>query len=74
MSALATEHERVLPQLFSDKVFYVTIADADIGSLKYLHTLSDKYLYRMLVKFEPNRMVQTSQNFELFDEKMINHF
>ena len=29
---------------FSDRVFYVTIADADIGSLKSLHTLFDKYL------------------------------
>ena len=28
---------------FSDRVFYVTIADADIRSLKSLHTLFDKY-------------------------------
>ena len=28
---------------------YVTIADADIGSLKPLHTLFDKYLDHMLV-------------------------
>ena len=27
---------------FSDRVFYITIADADIGSLKSLHTLFDK--------------------------------
>ena len=33
-------------------VFYVTIADADIGSLKSLHTLFDMYLGYMLVKFE----------------------
>ena len=31
-----------------------TIADADIGSLKSLHTLFDKYLEHMLVKFEKN--------------------
>ena len=43
---------------FSDWAFYVTIADADIGSLKSLHTLFDKYLDHMLVKFEQNRMVQ----------------
>ena len=36
---------------FSDWEFYVTIADADIGSLKSLHTLFDKYLDNMLVKF-----------------------
>ena len=29
-------------KLFSDRVFYITIADADIGSLKSLHTLFDK--------------------------------
>ena len=51
---------------FSDRVFYITIADADIGSPKSLHTLFDKYLDHMLVRFE--------QNFELFDKKMLNHF
>ena len=34
-----------------------TIANADTGSLKSLHTLFDTYLNHMLVKFEPNRMV-----------------
>ena len=51
-----------------DRAFYVTIADADIGSLKSLHTLFDKYLDHMLVKFERNRMVRTIQKFELFDK------
>ena len=36
---------------------YFTFADADIGSLKSLHTLFDKYLDHMLVKFDQNRMV-----------------
>ena len=53
---------------FSDRAFYVTIADVDIGSLKTLHTLFDKYLDHMLVKFEQNRMVQTIQNVVLFDK------
>ena len=44
---------------FSDRGFYVTIADADFGRLKSLHTLFDKYLDHMLVKFEQNRMVRT---------------
>ena len=52
--------------LFSAWAFYVTIADADIGSLKSLHTLFVKYLDHMLVKFEQNRMVRTIPNFELF--------
>ena len=51
------------------KLIYVTISDADIGSLKSLHTLFDKYLDHMLVKFEQNRMVQTIHNIELFCQK-----
>ena len=51
-----------LLHFFPDGAFYVTIADADIGSLKSLHTLFDKYLDHMLVKFEQNRVVRTIQN------------
>ena len=47
---------------------YITIAHANIGSLKSHHTLFDKYLNHMLVKFEQNRMVRTIQNCELFDK------
>ena len=58
MSALAAVTQRVLNGKFttkidfSDLVFYFTIAGADIGSLKSLHTLYDKYLDHMLVKFK----------------------
>ena len=45
--------------------------DADIGSLKSLHTLFDKYLDYTLVKFEQNRMVRTIQKIELFDKKWL---
>ena len=45
--------------IFQYRAFYVTIADADIGSLKSHHTLSNKYLDHMLGKFEQNRMVRT---------------
>ena len=60
----------------SNRTFYVSIADADVDVDNVsLHTLFDKYLDHMLVKFEQNRMVQTIQNFELFDKKkMVNHF
>ena len=51
------------------KLFRATVANADIESLKFLHTFFKKCLYHMLVKFEQNRMVQTTQNFELFDTK-----
>ena len=39
-----------------------------LESLKPLKTLFDKYLDRMLVTFEQNRMVRTRQNFVLFDK------
>ena len=48
---------------FSDLAFNDTIADAAIGSLKSLHTLFDKYLDHILVKFKQNCMVQTIQDF-----------
>ena len=50
MSALATVAQKsfnskfTAKNIFSDPAFYVTIADTDIGSLKSLHTFSDKYL------------------------------
>ena len=47
-------------------------ADA-IGSLKSLHTLFDKYLDQMLVKFKQNRIVRTIQNVVLLT-KMVNNF
>ena len=59
---------------FSGRAFYVTIADADIGSLKSLHILFDKYLDYMLVKFEQNRMVGIIQNFVFFDKKWLKIF
>ena len=43
--------------------FMLPVADADIGGLKSLHTLFDKYLDHILVKFEQNCMIQTIQNF-----------
>ena len=59
----------------SDKVFYVTIADTDIESLGLsIHSLiSICTLYHTMV-CEQNRMIQTIQNFELFDKKKVNHF
>ena len=54
MSASATVYTANVLQFFG-WVFYVRpyhIADADIGSLKSLHTLFDKYLDHMLVKSE----------------------
>ena len=53
-------------------MFY-TIADADIESLKSLHTSFDEYLYHILVKFEQNHIVRTSQSFD-FWQQMVNHF
>ena len=52
------------------KRFRATVANADTGSLKSLHTLFKKCLYHIPLKFEQNRMVQTTQNLELFDKKL----
>ena len=49
--------------------FSATVANADIRSLKSLHTFLKEYLYHMEVKFKQSRMVQTARNFELFDKK-----
>ena len=56
---------------FSDRAFYITNTDAEIGSLKSLRTLFDKYLDHMQVKFEQNRKVRNIQNYELFCKKMV---
>ena len=47
---------------------------ADIESVKPLHTLFDKHLDHILLKFEQNCMVWTKQNFELFDKKWLTIF
>ena len=38
------------------KLFRASVANADIGSLKFYNTLFDMYLDPMLAKFEPNRI------------------
>ena len=52
------------------KLFPATVANANIASLKSLHTFLIKCLYYMLVKFEQSRIVQTTRNFKLFDKKL----
>ena len=57
MSALATIARKSLTANFTAKLIFRSgilyyIDDADIGSLKSLHTLFGKYLDHMLVKFE----------------------
>ena len=51
------------------KLFSATDANANIGSLKSLHTFLRKCLYYMLVKFEQTRMVQTKLNLMSFFDK-----
>ena len=74
MSAVATVAGKSFNRKFTAKIdfplgyIYITIADDDIGSLKLLHTLFDKYFDHMLKKFKQNRMVQTVLNFELFEK------
>ena len=79
MSALATVARKSFNGKFAAKIDflighlgpYIAIADVDIGSLKSLHTLFDKYLDHFQVKFQQNRMVRTIQNFALFDKKWL---
>ena len=59
------------------KLFRTTVVNADIGSLRSLHTFLNKCLHHMPVKFQQNRMGQTTRNFDLFDKKkrvFYNHF
>ena len=51
------------------KLFRASVTNTDIGNLKSLHAFPKKCFYQMLVKFEQNRMIQTTRNFELFDKK-----
>ena len=60
-----------MANLLQKLAFYITITDTDIGSLKSRHTLFDKYLDHMLVKFEENRIYG---NFELFGKKRLTNF
>ena len=74
ISALATVAGKSFNGKFTaHRLFYIT-ANADIGSLKFLQTLFDKYLDHMLVKFEQNHMIRTIQNFDLFDKKWLTIF
>ena len=66
--------ENLLPKLIFRSGILCCHTDSDIGSLKSLHTLFDKYLDHILVKFEQNRMVGNIQIFELFGKQMVNHF
>ena len=75
MPALATVARKTFNGKLMAKIdfpighFMLPLLDADIGSLKSLHTLFDTYVDQMLVEFEQNRMVRTIQNVVLFDKK-----
>ena len=58
------------------KLFRDTVANVDIGSLNCLHTFLKKCLYHMLVKFDQNRMFQTTRHFDLYNKNQVfyNHF
>ena len=57
--------------VFRPGILCYHFVDADIGSVKSLHTLFDKYLDHILVKFEQNRIVRTIKNVVLFDQKWL---
>ena len=58
---------------FAIKLFRISVANADIESLKYLRTFFPNSVFYMLyriVKFEQNHMVTTTRrNFDVFEQK-----
>ena len=50
-------------------LFLTTIANVDMKVFKSKYTFLKPCLYQIPVKYEQNCMVQTAQNFELFDKK-----
>ena len=59
---------------FSDRAFYVTIADADIGSLKSLHTLFDKVFGPHAGRIWTKSYGPNYTEFWAFWQKMVYHF
>ena len=53
---------------FAIKPFRASVANAETGSQKILHSLFDTYLDHMLAIFKPNRIVRNVQNVEFFDK------
>ena len=54
---------------FALKLFRVSIAIDNCRSQKYHLQFLNNYVYHKLAKFDQNRMIQTTQNFELFYKK-----
>ena len=63
----------LLQKQFSNRVFYVTITDADIESLNSLYTLFKKCSDHRLVKFQQNRIDQMYTILSLLG-KMVTYF
>ena len=75
MSALATVARKSFNGKFTAKIdfqighFMLPSLMLTLKVCKSLHTLFDKYLDHMLMKFEQNRMVRNIQIFQLFGKK-----
>ena len=50
------------------QLFHATIANGNTRILMSLRTIFDMYMNHILAKFEPIRMVQNVQNFQLVDK------
>ena len=81
MSALATVSRKSFKGKFTAKIDFPigyfmlpSIADADIGSLKSLHTLFDKYWDQINAGEIWTKSYGLNLKFELFNKKMANHF
>ena len=65
MLAAATETWKSLKvicsvNIYSSDIFYVTFANADIGSLKYHLLFLNKYMCHRLAKFEHHQTILTT--------------
>ena len=57
--------------IFRSRIFFIIIADPDIGSKKFSPYIFVKHFNHIVVNFKQNRIVRTIKNFELFDKKLI---
>ena len=58
----------------SNRVFFVTVTNADIGSLKIHFQFHNKCLFHNLAKFEHYRIILTRWNVQIFGQKGVIYF
>ena len=62
---------QLFTRIFAFKLFHVFNAIANSRSSKYFLFFLTNYFYQKLSKFEQNRMIRTTQNWDLLTKKAI---